>query len=561
MSALAPLLFDPMNLGPGTHVGDWCVLARVGWGGYGAVYLVRHVREPRRQGALKLPLKLGPLSRRLEREAELLGRVKHPHVVRLLDSGHWAMPGSTVCLPFVVMEYVPGMHLYARLSQREVRVREALALFEQSALALHALHEVDAVHRDVKGPNLLVREDDGHLILVDLGVGDYAGAFPLTGTSLPPGSFDYRSPEALCFQREHLEDSEAHYDFQRADDLYALGVTWYRALTGDYPFQSEREWHLARLEGRALDSPCSLNPRLPPEMGALVLRLLAPRPEERPASAREVSETLATLRRGEAGELEARLFDWSEGVVTPHSLATELPPRPSAPEPPRDRPSLFTRPWRWGALVLGLLLATVLVAGLFHRAHPTQEDAFMSETHATTPVSTAPGTRLSPLEHDFMKALAAAVCLVTSGCAGVPAQPSWPRDCPPETLDVMAGRGMKPGNQNQVQLYIHDQGELSEFANAQPGPFVSVIGSEWDAVNWFPVGTKLYGFMWTGGEEKVHAYWTEAHLPDGQKVPVCLVLGYDERGGYWKRPGTQPGTFEISKRAPATVTRRFERPE
>ena len=120
---------------------------------------------------------------------------------------------------------------------------------------------------------------------------------------------------------------------------------------------------------------------------------------------------------------------------------------------------------------------------------------------------------------------------------------------------------MKPGDQNEVQLYIHDQGELSEFANSQPGPIVSVIGSEWDADGWFPIGTKLYGFMWTGGEEKVQAYWTEAHLPDGQKLPVCLVLGYDERGGYWKRPGTQPGTFRISKRAPATVMRRFERPE
>ena len=50
-------------------------------------------------------------------------------------------------------------------------------------------------------------------------------------------------------------------------------------------------------------------------------------------------------------------------------------------------------------------------------------------------------------------------------------------------------------------------------------------------------------------------------LPDGQKLPVCLVLGWNERGGYFKEPGTQPGTFRIAKRAPMTVTRRFERPE
>src|SRR5688500_5326702 len=102
MTAPAPVRFDPKDLPAGTHVEDWCVLARVGWGGYGAVYFARHVREPRRHGALKLALKLGTLSRRLEREAEMLARVHHPHVVRLLEAGHWAMPGSTVRLPFVV---------------------------------------------------------------------------------------------------------------------------------------------------------------------------------------------------------------------------------------------------------------------------------------------------------------------------------------------------------------------------------------------------------------------------------------------------------------------------
>ncbi len=88
---------------------------------------------------------------------------------------------------------------------------------------------------------------------------------------------------------------------------------------------------------------------------------------------------------------------------------------------------------------------------------------------------------------------------------------------------------------------------------------MSVIG-EWDEVDLLPMGTKLYGFMWTGGAQ-VQAYWTRAELPDGQQMPVCMVLGFDERGGYWKEQGTQPGTFRISRQAPFTVTRRFERPE
>ena len=185
----------------------------------------------------------------------------------------------------------------------------------------------------------------------------------------------------------------------------------------------------------------------------------------------------------------------------------------------------------------------------------------MSESKVSTPASPTSAARLSPRELDFMKSLAAAVCLVTSGCAGVPANPSWPQDCPPETLAAMAKRGFGPSKQGYVQLDIHNQGDLNEYGDYRPGPIVSVIGSEDDAVNMLPLGTKLHGFMWTGGE-KVQAYWTEAHLPDGQKLPVCLVLGWDERGGYWKdNPGAQPGTFRISKRVVATVTRRFERPE
>jgi serine/threonine-protein kinase len=83
---------------------------------------------------------------------------------------------------------------------------------------------------------------------------------------------------------------------------------------------------------------------------------------------------------------------------------------------------------------------------------------------------------------------------------------------------------------------------------------------EADEVDLLPLGTRLYGYMWTGGP-KVQAYWTRAELPDGESIPVCMVLGFNERGGYWKEPGTEPGSFRISKRAPFTVTRRFERPE
>ena len=192
--------------------------------------------------------------------------------------------------------------------------------------------------------------------------------------------------------------------------------------------------------------------------------------------------------------------------------------------------------------------------------HLTQEDPLMRESKTLASSSSAPEVAPSTLDMDFMKSLAAAVCLVSAGCASVPVSPSWPQDCPQEALAAMSIRGFGPGTQGYVTLDINRPGALSQFDDFRAGPIVSGIGDETDAVDLLPLGTKLYGFMWTGGD-KVHVYWTRAELPNGAKMPVCMVLGFDEQGGYWKEPGTQPGTFRITRQAPVVVTRRFERPE
>jgi serine/threonine-protein kinase len=544
-----------MELPAGTRVGDWVIVSRLGRGGFGAVYLVRGKGVLRRQAALKLALKPGPVSRRLEREVELLSRVKHPNVVRLIDAGYWHLPGTGERLPFLVMEHVPGPCVYDWLRLRDVQVREALKLIRQSALALHAVHEAGAMHRDVKGENLLVR-GDGRLVLVDLGVGDYEGASPLTGTQLPPGTSTHRSPEALRFQREHLDDFRAHYEFRITDEVYALGVTWYRALTHTFPFEDEPpvDAHRAHLGGQLPRAPAALNPRVPPGVSALVLRLLSPRPEERPASAREVVEAVDALLRQGGLELMAPLFARNE-EPTSHA-------RPTEDSAPRREPT-----HHGGTLLLGAVLMAALAVGLHARSHlpvasnpPTQEGPPMRESKTPSNPSLAPETEPSSLDLDFMKSLAAAVCLVTTGCASVPVHPTWPQDCPKEALTAMGIRGFGPGRQGYVTLDINRPGGASEFEDFRAGPIVSVIHDKDDAVDLLPVRTKLYGHLWTGGE-KIHAYWTHAELPWGQKMPVCMVLGFDERGGYWKEAGTYPGTFKISLQAPMTVTRRFERPE
>jgi serine/threonine-protein kinase len=546
--------WDPTDLPAGTRVGHWVIVGRLGRGGYGVVYLVRGVGVFRRHAALKLALQPGPVSRRLEREVELLSRVKHPNVARLLDAGHWHLPGSGERLPFVVMEHVPGPGVEDWLRLRDGRVHQALKLFKQSALALRAVHEAGAFHRDVKGENLLV-DEDGRLVLVDLGVGDYEGAAPLTSSLLPPGTSTHRSPEALRFQRENLDDFHARYEFRLADELYALGVTWYRALTHTFPFEDQPpvDAHRARLEGQLPTAPAALNPCVPQGVSDLVLRLLSPRPEDRPASAREVAEVVDALLQQGGPELRAHMFPRDQEVAS-HA-------RPTEDSVPRRKPAR-----RGGVFVLVAALVAVLAVGFCARSRlpsasnpPTQEGPPMRESKTPSHSSLAPEAQPSALDLDFMRSLAAAVCLVTTGCASVPVTPTWPQDCPKEALTAMGIRGFGPGTQGYVTLDINRPGGVSEFDDFRAGPIVSVI-NKFDEVDLLPLGTKLYGHMWTGGE-KIQAYWTQAELPWGQKMPVCMVLGFDERGGYWKEPGTYPGAFKISRQAPMTVTRRFERPE
>ena len=564
MQAPAPWKPLPVDLPPGTHVGHWSVIGRLGWGGYGVVYLVRCVREPHRHAALKLALHSGAAAHRLVREGELLERVNDPHVARFIEAGHWVVPGTGERLPFLVMEYVPGCQLNVWASQRHVRVREALELFRQAALGLHAVHEAGGVHRDIKEENLLVREEDGRLVLVDLGVGDYEGAATLTGTQLPPGTPAYRSPEALRFQREHRSDFEARYEFLPTDDLYALGVTGYRLFTRGFPFEAEglEDSCQARLEGRGPVAPATLNPRVPQRASELVSRLLAPRPEERPTSAWEVAEELGALLRNRGPGLEAHLFARHE-EVTPHSRATEAvrPPPPLVPLPRR-------------AVLLGFLLVTAFALGLITRglcsgpSHLTQEDTAMNESKAPTHSSPSQEPTLSALELDFLKSLAAAACLMTASCAGVPVKSGWPQDCPKESLAAMREWGFGPGMTGYITLDIDQPGAMSDRGDYRAGPIVGFIGEDDRAglpvqgrENVLPAGTKLYGFMWTGGE-RIHAYYTRAELPDGRPLPVCIAMGFGEWGGWpWKEPGNFPGTVRLPKRIQYKVMSRFGRPE
>ena len=108
-------------------------------------------------------------------------------------------------------------------------------MLAQLASALHALHALGAVHRDFKGENVLVRTSDGRAMLTDFGLGSFPGAELLTPPDVCLGTPLYRSPQAGLFELQLPPRRLAPLCPRPADDLYALGMTACRLLTGEYP--------------------------------------------------------------------------------------------------------------------------------------------------------------------------------------------------------------------------------------------------------------------------------------------------------------------------------------
>ncbi|HEX8705169.1 MAG TPA: serine/threonine-protein kinase, partial [Myxococcaceae bacterium] len=220
-------------LTPGTRVGAWRVKAWQGQGGNGAVYRAeRGIWGRAEQGALKVSLSVW--NWRMEREVELLSRLNHPSIPRLLDPGGTQSPAGSD-YPYFAMEWVQGTPLYTWAEQTAPSGRQVCRVMAQLARALEAVHAAGAVHRDVKGDNVLVRLSDRLPVLIDFGSCHFAGAQRLTWQSLPPMTPEYFSPQAMLFYLRSLREPDGYYLPSPADDLYALGVTAYRLVMGQYP--------------------------------------------------------------------------------------------------------------------------------------------------------------------------------------------------------------------------------------------------------------------------------------------------------------------------------------
>jgi hypothetical protein len=195
------------------------------------------------------------------------------------------------------MEWVHGTPLYAWAEQSAPSYPQVCRVLAQLARALEAVHAAGAVHRDVKGDNILVRLSDRLPVLIDFGSCHFQGAPRITWQSLAPFTPEYLSPQAWLFELRLAHDHDSYYPPSAADDLYALGVTAYRLVMGKYPppmkAQQDEEgaWQVICSNPRPLlEDP----PRVEPRLREVIVRLLSEAPEAR-GTAAQIAQALEAV--------------------------------------------------------------------------------------------------------------------------------------------------------------------------------------------------------------------------------------------------------------------------
>ncbi|MEP7337402.1 MAG: serine/threonine-protein kinase [Acidobacteriota bacterium] len=319
---------EPQDL-VGKHVGVYRVASLIGEGGMGAVYAaVRVDQQFDQQVALKV-VKRGMDSafvlNRFRRERQILARLEHPHIARLIDGGT-----TSDGRPYFVMEFVEGQSITQYCAEKELSVVERLKLFRQVCAAVQYAHQQLVVHRDLKPSNILVASG-GLPKLLDFGIAkvlqpdDSQAEATMTATSLRLMTPDYASPEQARGQ-----------SISAATDVYSLGVVLYELLTGERPhrFQSytpteiERvicEAEVARPSAAVTNSKteglAKWRRQLAGDLDNIVLMALRKEPERRYNSVEQFSEDLRRHLEGQPVIARQDTFGYRTGkFVRRHKL-------------------------------------------------------------------------------------------------------------------------------------------------------------------------------------------------------------------------------------------------
>jgi serine/threonine-protein kinase len=269
----------------GQLAGPYRLNRLIGQGGFSWVFGGRHDREetPVAVKVLKPRFAGDPqFRRRFQHEAEVASRLTHPNVVRIHEVG---ADGDLV---YFAMDFHPDSLGSVLARQGPLPEDRLLRVARDITQALAYAHGQEVIHRDIKVDNILLAED-GRALLTDFGIARAASSAATgTGPNMTIGTPHYLSPEQA---QGRALDGRA--------DLYALGVTLYKAATGELPFRSTDWFELARMHVEDPPTPPRTHrPELTGRFERVVLRCLAKHPDDRYPSAEALAAELGELEAG-----------------------------------------------------------------------------------------------------------------------------------------------------------------------------------------------------------------------------------------------------------------------
>ncbi|MFO0648607.1 MAG: protein kinase [Polyangiales bacterium] len=383
---------DESHLEPGSRIGAYEIVRRLGAGAFGVVY--EALRLPlRKRVALKVLHASASRNEnavaRFLREAEAAAQLRHPNVIEVYDCG---VEGRA---PYLSMEYLEGEALDDRLKRLgKLPLRDVADLMLPIVSGIAAVHERGIVHRDLKPGNIfLARGARGEVPKVlDFGIAKVReSSVELTQSSAMIGTPLYMSPEQV--RQSKRVDGRS--------DLWSLGVILFECITGVRPFAAPTLLEvLERITQGPTPDARALDPSVPPDLDALLRRMMAREVDERVQDVREVGRALlpyASERArleflGEFGAIQATavaplpLLDRAMAATTASTLSAEVRAVPAKAPPPRKGAALR---WTALALVCGAAIAVkVLGSGPPHAATSAVAPRALSpETASRSPPS------------------------------------------------------------------------------------------------------------------------------------------------------------------------------
>jgi serine/threonine protein kinase len=313
-----------MDLAAGTKLGPYEVVGPIGAGGMGEVYRARDTRLDRCVALKILPAHFScspGLKSRFEREARTLSSVSHPHICHLYDVG------SQSGTDFLVMEFLEGETLAARLRKGGLPCTEVFKIGMEIADALTSAHRLGLVHRDLKPSNIMLTKTGAKLMdfgLAKPAVNPLSGAggsaptisaetlttmhspgSPITSVGAIVGTIQYMSPE-------QLEGREA----DARSDLFAFGAVLYEMATGQRAFEGKSYMSVASAILHKEPTPVSaVQPTSPAGLNYIITTCLAKDPDDRFQTAHDVKLQLSWLAQPAANIVatppaEARSLKW-----------------------------------------------------------------------------------------------------------------------------------------------------------------------------------------------------------------------------------------------------------